>query len=1683
MKSIETSESIILGIANRTARRLIALVVVAISFLGIAAPARASVLFNEIMYHPVTDDDREEFLELYNTSASAVALENWCVDGISFCFGPGATIAGNGYLILAKDAAFFQAKYGFAPNHTYTGTLSNGGERLRLLNATQQVIDQVEYDDMGLWTPRPDGEGPSLERIDPTLNGDTARNWAACTNPAGHTAAALNSVNAVGLPPWITEAQHTQNVLPSQSVEVTARVVDATTVTLTYKIDFAPDVTIDMYDDGAHNDGAAADGIYGATIPGQPANSLIRYRIVASGLLATMRHPRVDDTINYVGTVVVDSSIVTSLPVFNWFMDPVDYQHALDHKFTDLTEPAIFAYGDEIWDNVQVRVRGQSSRSWPKNHWKFYLPQGHDFFWPGLIAIPVDQFNLQGSYSDKSYVREILSYETFRDAGHPSNQYFPVRLHQNGTFYGLYSFLESMDDDYITRNGLSETAAWYKADDDCRFRTLAELPNEYEKEQRELDDYSDLYALLDGVNNLSGAARQNFLFDNVNIPNLINYLAAQCIVHNNDHLAKNYFLYRDTDGTGRWTMHTWDMDLTFGRNFGAGGGVLSDGIWADDDAPHPTNPFVSPSHPLFGDSNHRKWDNITNYFIEAMYENQQIRAMYFRRLRTLCDLLLPAGRYEDRIDEVVALIAPEAAMDVVKWGQYGVPQTLSEAVNILKNDYLAVRRVHLLTTHRIPGEIPAAQSPTPTIIINEIMYRSSGDEALAEYVELYNPSTTESVDVSGWRLEGVALSLPVGLVILPNSFTVVVRNDVGFRGVYGSGKFIGAQYSGELANGGERITLRDQTGRLVDEVHYESVAPWPTGANGGGMSLERIDPARPGSLPSNWAASLAIGGTPCAANSQAGTLGALPSVMINEVLPVNTAVNQDDQNEFAPWIELYNPTSSTISLAGLYLTNNYGLPLMWAFSPGTQLCANERLLVWADNQPAQGPLHANFAISSAGGSVGLYSSAGVLIDYMNYPALAANRSYGRYPDGTSSRVALSLPTPLAANYAATVPMVLNEYNAVSPTNFIKNSASDSFFGRIVGNGGDWFELVVTQNHLDVRGWQLVALDNPGPSQTIHTLTFTNDAIWSDLRAGTIITVCESVADDISYDPLGGDWWINVRSGPSGTGAYITAVDFEVDQRNWQLTIKNADGLTVFGPAGEGVMPASGIGSDEVFKLEADPSEFTTPTSNYNDGSSSTFGSPNLFNSGTQSQNFIPLRSLVFPCNTNGECADDDPCTSDTCVNGECYHTIVSPCHRLSLDVVGGAQRCAGPMDVKLNLTGIPAPLNGAQVLLRYDPTRLALQSITPGDSAGSPWDPAMTIAFTDVGGAVTYALALFGGSASVDATVATLHFIVLNPGMATDLIRVEFDPPASCSPIRTKLTTVLSETRLPTTVDSDFISVGPRLDVSLDVEGLNQPVTRDVTFVLTTCDGLVTETITNPVSFDANGLGNVALVGISPLASWVSIREGHTLRKLMPLGYSSCHAAVNCTGTDRLIAGDFQTSGIPQDNLVDVLDFAILAGRWGTTVGDCVSGLPANCGLGADVNGDGVQETADFQAIQINFLKIGDGPHACSVLVPAQPKRQPLAGASGDPTVISELPDALTAPQSSISIQSSVLRSVSSNADVDGNGLIDLKDIREFARQRGIPLLAEFEQRIAAYEASTASAVAPARMPRRTIAP
>ncbi len=171
--------------------------VVLLSILGMTAHAQP-VVINELHYHPseiVDPGQTLEFLELHNPGVAAVDLSGWTIcDGVTFTFPNGANIAAGGYVVVALNpTALLNASGHLTPYQWTPGVnLSNGGERVALCNNVSALIDEVTYDDASPWPVEPDGNGPTLELLNPSLNNALGTSWRRSVNAVG-TPGAVNS--------------------------------------------------------------------------------------------------------------------------------------------------------------------------------------------------------------------------------------------------------------------------------------------------------------------------------------------------------------------------------------------------------------------------------------------------------------------------------------------------------------------------------------------------------------------------------------------------------------------------------------------------------------------------------------------------------------------------------------------------------------------------------------------------------------------------------------------------------------------------------------------------------------------------------------------------------------------------------------------------------------------------------------------------------------------------------------------------------------------------------------------------------------------------------------------------------------------------------------------------------------------------------------------------------------------------------------------------------------------------------------------------------------------------------------------------------------------------------------------------------------------------------------------------
>jgi len=167
-------------------------------------------------------------------------------------------------------------------------------------------------------------------------------------------------------------------------------------------------------------------------------------------------------------------------------------------------------------------------------------------------------------------------------------------------------------------------------------------------------------------------------------------------------------------------------------------------------------------------------------------------------------------------------------------------------------------------------------------------------------------------------------------------------------------------------------------------------------------------------------------------------------------------------------------------------------------------------------------------------------------------------------------------------------IILNEYNAVAPNNYLKNDGYDTYFGRVEGNGGDWIELVVVEDFVDLRG----AILNIERSKGVFLFSgkFPNLTQLAYLRRGTIITISNEPTN-LSYNPLGStpDWTLNINVNDLVDSRGV----FDISDENMDIWIETADGELLMPHSGE-IVKGWGIDDEEVFKLKKDPSPLIQP---------------------------------------------------------------------------------------------------------------------------------------------------------------------------------------------------------------------------------------------------------------------------------------------------------------------------------------------------------------------------------------------------------------------------------------------------------------------------------------------------------
>ncbi len=156
------------------------------TFIFFANVSQPDLVISEILYNNPGNDSLE-FLEIYNHGSVTAELGGMTfIQGITYTFDE-LSVAPGGTALIAADTAAANSFFGVSFDGQFGGALSNGGEDLILVNTVGDTIDLVDYDDASPWPIEADGDGPSMELLNPALDNNDGNNWVAATNLVGQT--------------------------------------------------------------------------------------------------------------------------------------------------------------------------------------------------------------------------------------------------------------------------------------------------------------------------------------------------------------------------------------------------------------------------------------------------------------------------------------------------------------------------------------------------------------------------------------------------------------------------------------------------------------------------------------------------------------------------------------------------------------------------------------------------------------------------------------------------------------------------------------------------------------------------------------------------------------------------------------------------------------------------------------------------------------------------------------------------------------------------------------------------------------------------------------------------------------------------------------------------------------------------------------------------------------------------------------------------------------------------------------------------------------------------------------------------------------------------------------------------------------------------------------------------------
>ena len=304
----------------------------------------------------------------------------------------------------------------------------------------------------------------------------------------------------------------------------------------------------------------------------------------------------------------------------------------------------------EVDQDVGIKYKGNSSYN--ANNIKNPLNIKLDYINNGQSIDGYNILKLSNGFRDPSFVREVLSYEMAREYM-PASKATYANVFVDGILIGLYTCVQSIDDDFTNEHFYERKGPFFKADNTglsvqgCMGQLgILEYyadTNCYQRayEMESTGDWAKLGGFLDTLNNHFTEVENVLDIDRTLWMMAFENLTV-CLDGPINSIPHNFYLFKDNNG--RFSPLLWDMNMAFG--------TFTNGL------PNPVTNTDLQELDIFHNSN-----DASNKLTSQIFSSYRYKRMYIAHMRTILDEQFVNNNYSARASQLQQIIDADVVAD------------------------------------------------------------------------------------------------------------------------------------------------------------------------------------------------------------------------------------------------------------------------------------------------------------------------------------------------------------------------------------------------------------------------------------------------------------------------------------------------------------------------------------------------------------------------------------------------------------------------------------------------------------------------------------------------------------------------------------------------------------------------------------------------------------------------------------------------------------------------------------------------------------------------------------------------------------------------------------------------------------------------------------------------------------